>query len=52
VYEYTEEFFMMSLRSGIKEPEYQCVARYMNGLKYTIQDEMSMHYFHTVDEAY
>lgn len=26
--------------------------RYVNGLKYSIQDEMSTHYFHTVDEAY
>jgi hypothetical protein len=24
----------------------------MNGLKYHIQDEMSMHFFHNVDEAY
>jgi hypothetical protein len=24
----------------------------MNGLKYHIQDEMSMHYFCNVDEAY
>jgi hypothetical protein len=52
VHEYTEEFFKLSLRSGIKEPEYQRVVRYMNGLKYHIQDEMSTHYFHNVDEAY
>jgi hypothetical protein len=52
VCEYTEEFFKLSLRSGIKEPEYQRVARYVNGLKYHIQDEMSTHYFRNVDEAY
>jgi hypothetical protein len=52
VREYTEEFFKISLRSGIKEPKYQRVERYMNGLKYQIQDEMSTHYFHNVDEAY
>jgi hypothetical protein len=52
VHEYTEEFFKISLRSGIKEPEYQRVERYVNGLKYQIQNDMSMHYFHNVDEAY
>ena len=52
VRECTEEFFRLSLRSGIKELEYQCVARYMNGLKYLIQDEMGTHYFRTVYEAY
>jgi len=26
--------------------------RYANGLKYEIQDEISMHLFQTVDEAY
>jgi hypothetical protein len=52
VREYTEEFFRLSLRAGLKEPEFQRVARYVNGLKYLIQDEMSTHYFRTVDEAY
>jgi hypothetical protein len=45
VREYTKEFFKLSLRSGMKEPEYQRVERYVNGLKYQIQDEMSTHYF-------
>jgi hypothetical protein len=52
VHEYTEDFFQLSLIYGINEPECQCVAIYVNGLKYLIEDEMSMHYFHTVDEAY
>jgi hypothetical protein len=52
VHEYTEEFFKLSLESGIKKPKYQRVARYMNGLKYQIQDDMSMHYFRNVDESY
>jgi len=52
VREYTEEFFKLSLRSGIKEPEYQRVARYVNGFQYQIQYEMSTHYFRNVDEAY
>jgi hypothetical protein len=37
---------------GLKELEYQRVARYVNGLKFQIQDEMSTHYFQTMDEAY
>jgi hypothetical protein len=41
--EYTEVFFKLSLRSGIKEPKYQRVVRYMNGLKHRIHDGMSMH---------
>ena len=52
MHEYTEDFFRMSLRLGIKDPEYQHVARYVNGLNYAIQDEMSTHYFRTMDEAY
>ena len=52
VCKYTEDFFRLSLRSGIKEPKYQCVARYVNGLKYAIQDEMRTHYFCIMDEAY
>ena len=49
---YTEEFFRMSLRAVLKEPKFQQVARYVNGLKYLIQNEMSTHYFRIVDEAY
>ena len=50
--EYTKDFFKLSLRLGIKEPKYQKVAGYVNGLKYHIRDEMRTHYFHNVDEAY
>jgi hypothetical protein len=28
------------------------MARYVNGLKYQIQDEMSTHYFHNVDDTF
>ena len=52
VCEYTEDFFRMSFRSGIKEPGYHRVGRYVNGLKYAIMDEMSTHSFCTVDEGY
>jgi hypothetical protein len=52
VHEYTEEFFKLLLRSGIKELEYQRMKRYVNNMKYHIQDEMSTCYFHNVDEVY
>jgi hypothetical protein len=32
--EYTKEFFKLSLKSGMKELEYQRVERYINGIKY------------------
>ena len=52
VHEYIEEFFKLSLNSGLKQLEYQRVERYVNGLKYLNQDEMSTHYFCTMDESY
>jgi hypothetical protein len=52
VREYTKEFFKLSPGSGMKEPEYHRVERYVNGLKYHINDEMSTHYFQNVDEIY
>jgi hypothetical protein len=36
----------------MKEPKYQRVEIYVNGLKYQIQDEVSTHYFQNVDEVY
>lgn len=52
VHEYTEEFFNSLFRLGIKEMKHQQVARYVNGLNYLIQHEMSTHYLCIVDEAY
>jgi hypothetical protein len=34
VWEYTKRIFKLSLKSGLKEPKYQRVARYVNGLKF------------------
>jgi hypothetical protein len=42
VKEYTEEFYKMNIRAGHRESDDKNVARYMNGLRYDIQDEMSM----------
>jgi hypothetical protein len=36
IHEYTEEFFRLSLRVGLKEPKLQYISRHVNGLKYLI----------------
>jgi hypothetical protein len=42
VKEYTEEFYRINIRAGHRESDDEKVSRYMNGLRYDIQDEMSM----------
>jgi hypothetical protein len=52
VKEYTEEFYRLNIRAGHRESDDEKVARYMNGLRYDIQDEMSMVTIRTVEYAY
>jgi hypothetical protein len=42
VKEYTEEFYRLNIRAGHQESDDEKVARYLNGLRYDIQDELSM----------
>ena len=42
VKEYTEEFYRLNIRVGHRKSDDEKVARYMNGLRYNIQDDMSM----------
>jgi hypothetical protein len=42
VKEYMEEFYRLNIRTGHRESDDEKVFRYMNGLRYDIQDEMSM----------
>jgi hypothetical protein len=49
VKEYTEEFYRLNIRAGHHENDDEKVARYMNGLRYEIQDEMSMVTIRNVD---
>ena len=42
VKEYTEDFYRINIRAGHRESDDKKVSRYMNGLQYDIQDEMSM----------
>jgi hypothetical protein len=52
VKEYTEEFYKLNIRAGHRESDDEKVARYMNGLRYDIQDEMNMTTIRTVEDAY
>ena len=52
VREYTEEFYKINLREGYIEDTTTKVARYLNGLRYDIQDEFSMVNPTGIDEAY
>jgi uncharacterized protein YjbK len=52
VKEYTEEFYRMNIRACHHESNDEKVARYMNGLRYEIQDEMSMMTIRTVEDSY
>jgi hypothetical protein len=52
VKEYTEEFYRLNIRAGHRESDDEKVARYMNGMRYDIQDEMSMVTIRMVEDAY
>ena len=50
--EYTEEFYRVSIRAGQFQDTPEKTARYMNGLKLEIQDEIGLLPPETVEEAY
>ena len=50
--EYTEEFYRLNIRVGHHESDDEKVSRYVNGLRYDIQDEMSMMIMRTIEDAY
>jgi uncharacterized protein YjbK len=52
VKEYTEEFYRLNIRAGHRESDDEKVERYLNGLRYDIQDELSMVTIRTVEDAY
>ena len=52
VKEYTKEFYKVGISSGQIQEIEEKVARYINGLRMEIQDEISMLSLKTVDEAY
>jgi hypothetical protein len=52
VKEYTEEFYRLNIRAGHQESDDEKVARYLSGLRYDIQDELSMVTIRMVEDAY
>jgi hypothetical protein len=52
VKEYTEEFYRLNIRDGHRESDDEKVVRYMNGLTYEIQDDMSMVTIRNVEYSY
>ena len=52
VQDYTDEFYKLSMRIEHQENNEQMAARYVNGLKFSIQDELNMHRVNSMEEAY
>ena len=52
VKEYTEEFYTLSIRARHAEDDVEKVARYINGLRYDIQDEIRLLSLKTIEDAY
>jgi len=52
VKEYTKEFYRLSIRTGHVEDDLEKVARYVNGLRYEIQDEISLLNLKSIEDAY
>ena len=50
--EYTEEFYRLDIRSGHVDDDVEKIARYINGLRSGIQDEISFMKLESVEEAY
>jgi hypothetical protein len=52
VKEYTEDFYKLNIRASCHESDDEKVTKYMNGLRYEIQDEMSMVTIRIVEYSY
>ena len=50
--EYTEELYRLDIRSRHVDDDVEKIARYLNGLRSGIQDEMSFLKLESVEEAY
>jgi hypothetical protein len=51
VKEYTEEFYRLTIRVGHIEEDVEKVVRYINGLRYDIQDEISILLLKTIEDC-
>jgi D-serine dehydratase len=52
VKEYTEDFYKLNIKTGQREKDEEKFSRYINGLRYEIQDDISMMSVRTVEDAY
>jgi hypothetical protein len=52
VEEYPEEFYKMNIRDGQKENEDEKTTRYINGMRYEIQEKINMILISTVEDSY
>jgi hypothetical protein len=52
VKEYTEEFYPLNIRAGQKENEDEKTTRYINGMRYEIQEDINMMSVSKVEDAY
>ena len=52
VKDYAEEFYRLDIGSGHVNDEVEKISRYLNGLRYGIQDETSLVKLDSVEEAY
>jgi hypothetical protein len=50
--EYTKEFYKMNIKAGKREQDDEKVTRYINGMRYEIQDEISMITVRKIEDAY
>ncbi|XP_057469681.1 uncharacterized protein LOC130758770 [Actinidia eriantha] len=48
---YTEEFYRLSARNNLPESEDQQIARFVNGLRVAIRDQVSLHTLYSLNEA-
>jgi hypothetical protein len=52
VKEYTEEFYKLNIRTGQREKDEEKFTRYINGLRYEIQDEINMMTVRIIEDDY
>jgi hypothetical protein len=52
VKEYTEEFYRLNTRARQKENDDEKKSRYINGLRYKIQEDINMMFVGTIEDAY
>ena len=50
--EYTKEFYRLDIRSGHVDDDVEKIARYINGLRSGVQDEISFVKLESVEEAH